>query len=164
MGSGKTTVGKILANKLNCDFIDIDVLIEEREDRAITDIFNKSGEKYFRKIERENLYAVSDLKKAIVSLGGGALMSEENQKLVRDKGTLIYLKVTPGEIYERLKNTTARPLLLRNDNTLYSKEEFINKISSLFKARESGYLTARFVIDTVGKTPEEITDEIIFYI
>jgi len=164
MGSGKTTVGEILANKLNCDFIDIDVLIEEKEGRAITDIFKEFGEKYFRKVERESLYAVSDFKKAIVSLGGGALMSEENQRLVSDSGTLIYLKVTPGDIYERLKNKIDRPLLLKDDNTLCSKEEFINRISSLFKARESGYLAAKFVIDTVIKNPEEITNEIISYI
>ncbi|MFC1562480.1 shikimate kinase [candidate division KSB1 bacterium] len=164
MGSGKTTVGKILGKKLNLDFIDLDVLIEEKEGRAITDIFKELGEKYFRKIEKENLRAVSDSGKKIVSLGGGALMDEENQIFVKDKGILVYLKVTPEEIYERLENTIDRPLLLKEDKILCSKNEFKVRISSLFKAREPGYLTAGYVIDTVGRTPEKIADEIISYI
>ena len=164
MGSGKTTVGSILAKKLNFEFIDLDVFIEKKEGRAITDIFKESGEKYFRKIEKENLHIVSDSGKKIISLGGGVLMDKENQQFVKENGFLVYLKVTPEEIYERLKNTTDRPLLLKNSNTLCSKEEFINRISSLFEAREPGYLTARFIIDTVGKTPEEITNKIISYI
>ena len=164
MGSGKTTVGKILDIKLNYEFVDLDVLIEKKEDRAINKIFSDSGEKYFRKIEKENLRALSDSEKKIISLGGGALMDEENQRLVKENGILIYLMVTPAEIYKRLINTTDRPLLLKEDKTLCSEEEFEDRILSLFEAREPGYLTARFVIDTVEKIPEKIADEIIAYI
>ncbi len=161
MGSGKTTIGKILSKQLNYEFIDLDILIEKKEGRIINKIFKDSGEKYFRKIEKENLRFVSGSEKKIISLGGGALIEEENQKFVKDKGILIYLMVTPGEIYERLKNTTDRPLLLKEDKTLCSEEEFEGRIASLFEAREPGYLTARYVIDTVAKSPDKIADEII---
>ena len=164
MGSGKTTIGNILAEKLDYDFIDLDILIEKNEGRTISDIFKESGEPYFRRLERENLHKVSDSESRIVSLGGGALMNEENQRFVKSKGVLIYLKVTPEEIYKRIKGCTDRPLLKKDDKTLFSEDEFINKISPLFEKREPGYMTAKFVIDTVGKNPEQIAEEIISHI
>ena len=164
MGSGKTTIGNILSEKLNYEFIDLDILIEKNEGRSISDIFKESGEPYFRDLEKENLREVSESDCRIVSLGGGALMNEENQSLVKSKGVLVYLKVTPEEIYERIKGCDNRPLLMKDDKTLSSKEEFINKISPLFEKRKHGYMTADFVIDTVGKEPGQIAGEIISHI
>lgn len=161
MGSGKTTIGNILAEKLDYDFIDLDILIEKNEGRTISDIFKEFGEPYFRRLERENLCEVSDSQSRIVSLGGGALMNEENQRFVKSKGILIYLRVTPEEIYKRIKDCTDRPLLKKDDKTLFSEDEFINKISPLFEKREPGYMTANFIIDTVGKNPEKIAEEVI---
>lgn len=164
MGSGKTAVGTILASKLNYEFIDLDVLIEKEEKRKISDIFKESGEKYFRKLEKEYLGKISNFENKVISLGGGALMNNENREFVKDKGILIYLKVTPDEIYNRIKHATDRPLLKKDDNTLCNKDEFIDRISLLFAQRESGYLSAEIAMDTVGKSPEQIANEICLMI
>lgn len=161
MGSGKTTVGEFLGQKLECEFIDLDVFIEKSEGRIITDIFKESGESHFRKLEGECLRNISGTGKKIISLGGGALMNEENQKFVKENGALVYLKITPGEIYNRLKHSTNRPLLKKDDGTLCSKDEFIEKISTLFAQREPGYLSAAVTVDTVGKTSENVAYEIL---
>jgi shikimate kinase len=164
MGSGKTTIGKIIAKKLKYKFIDLDVLIEKKEKRKISDIFKESGEPYFRKLEKEYLKKVSNSGGKVISLGGGALMNNENRKFVKDKGILIYLKVTPGEIYSRIKHSTDRPLLKKDDNTLCNKDEFIDRISLLFAQREPGYLSAEVIVDTVSKSPEQVASEIYLVI
>lgn len=164
MGSGKTTVGTILARKLNYEFIDLDVLIEKEEKRKISDLFKESGEPYFRKLEKEYLRKISNSGNKVISLGGGVLMDEENIKFVKDKGILIYLKVTSDEIYNRIKHSTDRPLLKKENNTLCNKDEFIDRISLLFAQREPGYISANVIVDTVGKTPEQVASEIYLVI
>ena len=164
MGSGKTTVGTILAERLNYEFIDLDVLIEDREKRPITAIFKDNGESYFRNIEKQYLHKISESAQKIVSLGGGALIDEDNQNFTKSRGVLVYLKVTPAEIYKRIKHATDRPLLLKDDNTLCSEEEFSARIEKLFKQREPGYLSAHVSVNTVGKSPAEIVQEIVSHI
>ena len=164
MGSGKTTVGTILAEKLNYEFIDLDVLIENKENRPITSIFKNDGESYFRSIEMNYLYEISKNARKIISLGGGALIDKNNQDFTRSRGLLVYLTVTPGEIYERIKHATDRPLLLKDDGTLCSREEFSERIEKLFEQREPGYLSAHVSVDTVGKNPEEVVHEILSHI
>ncbi|MFC1558415.1 shikimate kinase [candidate division KSB1 bacterium] len=164
MGSGKTTVGTILAEQLNYEFFDLDVLIEDREKRPITAIFKDDGESYFRSIEKKYLHEISESARKIISLGGGALIDEGNRKFTKSKGMLVYLTVTPDEIYERIKHAIDRPLLLKDDNTLCSREEFSERIEKLFEQRESGYLSAHVSVNTVGKNPVEVVQEILSHI
>ena len=98
------------------------------------------------------------------SLGGGALIDEDNQKFTKGRGVLVYLKVTPAEIYERIKHAADRPLLLKDDNTLCSEKEFSARIENLFKQREPGYLSAQVSINTDGKSPAEVVQEIVSHI
>ena len=112
MGSGKSTMGKLIANKLKCTFVDTDHYIEKKEGRTINDIFADDGEDYFRSLETEVLKELLESKERMVlSLGGGTPLRQENRVLLKDAGYVIFLKVTPEEAYDRLKGDTQRPLL-----------------------------------------------------
>ena len=111
MGSGKSTYGRLIANKLGCSFIDTDHYIEKKEGRSISVIFSDDGEEYFRDVETDVLKEVlgnNELK--VISLGGGTPLRKENRELMK-KGYTIFLKVSAEEAYERLKHDSKRPLL-----------------------------------------------------
>ncbi len=103
MGSGKSTVGPILANTLGWDFYDLDRVIEEREGLSVRDIFEKKGEEYFRELERKAFLDMSNGDKVIISLGGGTAASQENIDLLKKNGKLVYLKISPEAAYARLR-------------------------------------------------------------
>ncbi|RKM61095.1 shikimate dehydrogenase [Butyrivibrio sp. CB08] len=156
MGSGKTTVSEILADKLDLDILDTDKAIEETEGRAITDIFREDGEEAFRNMETELLDTiVSDhWRDMVISLGGGLPVREENRKLLAEAGKVIYLRTSPEEVYKRIMGDTTRPLL--------QTEDPLARIRELQDARSELYeLAADIVIDTDGKEPLEVASEII---
>lgn len=112
MGSGKSTYGKLIANKLGYSFVDTDHYIERKEGRSVSDIFSDDGEEYFRSLETEVLKELMQEKKPLVlSLGGGTPLREDNRELMKDRGYTIFLKITADEAYERLKDDSERPLL-----------------------------------------------------
>ena len=112
MGSGKSTMGKLVANKLNCPFVDTDHYIEKKEGRKISAIFADDGEEYFRSLETEVLKELLESeKRKVLSLGGGTPLREENRALLKNGGYVIFLKITPNVAYARLKGDTKRPLL-----------------------------------------------------
>ena len=114
-GSGKSTVGPALAKVLALDFIDTDQLIEEREGKAITDIFVVDGEPHFRAIELETLKHVLTLKDVVISLGGGAPISDQAQQLINSsESTVIFLDVSLATAAPRVGFNRDRPLLLGN--------------------------------------------------
>ena len=113
MGSGKTSVGKKLAQSLNFDFIDTDDLIAKKEGMSITKIFETYGEHYFREIEKEIASEVSKLENCIISTGGGIILNAENVRRLRRNGMLIYLKTTSEVLFNRLKDAKDRPLSLK---------------------------------------------------
>ncbi len=111
MGSGKSTYGKLIANKLGYTFVDTDTYIERREGRSISDIFTDDGEEYFRNLETEALKELMQVNKPqVLSLGGGTPLRECNRELMKG-GYSIFLKITAEEAYERLKDDSERPLL-----------------------------------------------------
>jgi|TARA_A100001234_G_scaffold200244_1_gene192088 shikimate kinase len=114
MGSGKTTIGKMLANKLHLPFIDIDKKIEQKEKMVISDIFKENGENYFRKIESDILKKYSSLNEFVISTGGGAVLSQDNKKILNN-GYKIYLKISIDAQYNRVKHRKHRPLLIEGD-------------------------------------------------
>ena len=114
MGSGKTTIGKMLASKLHLPFIDIDKKIEQKEKMVISDIFKENGENYFRKIESDILKKYSALNEFIISTGGGAVLSHDNKKILNN-GYKIYLKISIDAQYSRVKHRKHRPLLIEGD-------------------------------------------------
>ena len=153
MGSGKTTIGKLLGEKLTLRSIDIDVIIEQNEKRTVSEIFQNEGEKYFRNIERKTIKKNFTNKDLIISLGGGAFEDQLTQELLLKNSTVIYLKTSPNVILERIKHNTNRPLL-KNQMT-------VEKIQSIILQRQKNYELANITILTDNKNTDKIVDEIL---
>ena len=153
MGSGKTTVGKVLADFLGCPFMDLDDLVVKKVGKSIPDIFAQDGEPAFRQLEAQVLrktvekYAEST---AVLALGGGAVLAPASAALLHEKTVCIYLRASLETLLARLEGETAgRPLA---DASLADR----------LAAREPIYeKTAHVVIDTDGLSPDEVADEII---
>ncbi len=162
MGSGKSTIGPILAKQLGYDFIDVDDLIQEVEGREIVDIFREKGELYFRNIERKILIeSVLKLSKFVVALGGGTITFSDNLYLVKKFGILIYLKARPDVLVERIKFKTDRPLLLDPAGNILPENLLFDRVITLLKVREPYYLQADFFVSTDDRSVEETVEEIL---
>ena len=110
MGSGKSTVGRLLAKKMGLPYFDLDKLIENQEKMSITDIFQKHDEKYFRDLESITLKQYSEESNFVISTGGGCVLRDQNLYILRE-GLVIYLKISIETQFDRVKNRTHRPLL-----------------------------------------------------
>lgn len=154
MGSGKTTTAREL-QKVLPDYIlvDIDEEIEKSSGRKISEIFLKFGEPHFRAIESEKIANFASLNRQILALGGGAFEDEQNRKILLTNCLVIYLKASPNEIFQRIKLETHRPLLAKNFS--------LERIEKLSKNRCLNYEKANITIDTDGKTPYDIVNEIL---
>lgn len=140
-GSGKTTVGQAVAQKLTRTFLDLDQEIERREGRSVSQIFGEKGEAYFRKKEREVTEELTLVGNMIVAPGGGWVADPENVALVRPPAKLVYLRVTPATALKRLgPMRLMRPLLSRPDP--------LGELTKLLEARKAAYEAADFVVST----------------
>ena len=154
MGSGKSTVGKPLSEKMHKPFIDLDSEIEKGTGKNISEIFDIDGEEQFRKMETKQLKQYSE---SIVACGGGIVLKDENREFINENGVTILLTASMEELSHRLSDSGNRPLLA-DDNT----EEALTK---LWLERQLNYLnTANFTIATDGKNPEQLTEEILVQI
>ncbi len=158
MGSGKTFVGKKLAQVLQWPFYDLDTLLEEQENATISHIINSNGELYFRKKENELLnQLLANNEDFVLSLGGGTPVFYDAMKAINDNSTSVYLQASPTFLAQRLENEKDhRPLIAH-----ISKEnlpEFIGK--HLFE-RNPFYQQAQFQINIENKTAEEIINSIL---
>ena len=152
MGSGKTSLGKRLAELLNFEFIDLDEVIEKSEGKTISQIFQEQDEEYFREKESFTLQSLSEKKNAVVATGGGSPCFHDNMKWMLANGTTVYLKTDPKVLFERLKSEiTHRPLLKGN-----SEEDLKKFIAHKLKERESFYSSAKFVIETNEMTADDL--------
>lgn len=134
MGSGKTTIGKILAKYLDMKFIDIDKLISVREKKTVVEIFEEYGEQYFRELERKIVFEESLNNNIVIATGGGVILDNENIKNLSETSFIVFLDCTIDCIYERVKNNKKRPLLnvenlFEKLEQLYKKREFLYRIS-----------------------------------
>ena len=153
MGSGKTTVGKVLADFLGCPFMDLDDLIVKKAGKSIPEIFAQDGEPAFRQLEARLLRQTVEKyteNTVVLALGGGAVTAPASAALLREKTVCIYLRATLETLQSRLEGETAgRPLA---DASLADR----------LAAREPLYeQTAHVIIDTDGLSPDEVSDEII---
>jgi len=150
-GAGKSTAGRLIAEKTGMNFYDTDNIIEKSENKSVNEIFEQNGEKYFRKIEAE---IIQKLPKSdcVISIGGGAFETPQTRELLLKNSLVIYLEADPEIIYERIKNQTHRPLLLKNPQ---------KKISELLKKREKNYKLAHLTVMTDNKTTEQVAKEIL---
>ena len=127
MGSGKSTVGKLLASSLDYQYMDTDALIEKMEGMSVSDIFAKHGESYFRKLESEVIKTLTDYESIVISTGGGMPVFENNMALLNKAGITIFLNVGVETIYQRISKDNTRPLVTANtDATL--KDFIKNKL------------------------------------
>lgn len=140
-GSGKTTVGRQLARRLQLPFVDSDYEIEVRIGCSIREFFEREGEVRFRDIEQEVLDTLTQGSSKVLSTGGGAVLREANRQHLHDRGRVVYLKSTPEELFRRLRHDTNRPLLQVADP--------LAKLKSLFAERDPLYKeVAHFVLET----------------
>ncbi len=130
MGVGKTTVGKRLAEKLDSRFIDIDKLIETKENKTITEIFSNKGENYFRKIEKEITIDTLHKKNVVIALGGGAFINTNIRREIKNTSVSVWLDLSLKTLISRISNTKKRPLLKEGNlketvNRIYSERKKI---------------------------------------
>lgn len=149
MGSGKSSVGKVLAELLSCRFVDLDSEIEASAGISISEIFAREGEAAFRALESEQLGRVlAERGRCVVATGGGVVISHENRHTMRKHGVIINLKVTLEQVLERLRGNDDRPLLAGN--------RVPEQVMELMEGREQFYADADIRIDTDGKSVEDV--------
>ena len=115
MGAGKTTVGKSLARRLERPFVDTDKLLVERTGAPVATIFEVEGEAGFRRREAALLRELAPEPGCVVATGGGAILDPENRRVMRDSGTVVYLRARVEHLWERTRHDTSRPLLANDD-------------------------------------------------
>ena len=160
MGSGKSSVGKLLASKLSIPFYDLDVVIEDSEQQSITNLFELKGEIYFRKLENKILQQILNKDETFVlSLGGGTPCYYNNYELFRQEEIVsFYLKATPTKLVERLQDQKkSRPLLAS-----LNKDELLDYVNKHLFDRSFYYHQVNHVIAIDENTQEQIINEIIF--
>ena len=155
MGAGKTTVGKVLAQRLGWKFYDLDQLIETREQRSIASIFAESGEDTFRNVESAVLSELLEqrLEKdgAVVALGGGAFVQPQNRIALEQAGAVTVLLSAPVEELVRRCRAAGNTRPLTGDKTRFEQ---------LFASRQEAYSLARFRVETAGKPVQQVAKEI----
>jgi len=153
MGAGKSTVGRIVAERLERPFVDLDARIEAERGRPIPEIFENDGEAAFRELEQEALHSLAEEAPSIVACGGGVVISDANRAALKRMGHVIYLRVSAGETLARVGNDGTRPLLSGAGGLIAA--------TALLEARESLYTAvADATIDTVGRNAEDVADEV----
>lgn len=153
MGSGKSTVARNLSKRYGMQMIDMDQEIEEREGRNIPQIFEESGESYFRDLETNLLIELQECQNLIISCGGGIVVRESNIPEMKKAGTVVLLSATAKTIYYRVRYGKNRPLLNGNMNPQYI-QELMNKRCDKYEA------AADVVVATDGNNAKNICDEV----
>ncbi|MGC9150886.1 MAG: shikimate kinase [Microbacter sp.] len=157
MGSGKTTIGQLIAKQLNKQFIDLDRWIENRFHRSIHDLFEAHGEEWFRKVEHENLKEVSFFQDVVISTGGGAACYYQNMEWMNDHGMTIYLSVPVATLTLRLRTATSKRPLLKNKTEAEIKQ-FIEENLAI---REPFYRQAKIRLDIGNEDPLTTSKRIV---
>jgi len=140
-GSGKSTVGRQLARRLQLPFFDSDHVIEQRLCCSIREYFEREGEEQFRDVEAAVIDELTLQGRCVLSTGGGAVLRPANRKNLHERGQVIYLNSSPEELFRRLRHDTNRPLLQVADP--------LGRLRELYQTRDPLYReTAHFIIDT----------------
>jgi shikimate kinase len=153
MGSGKSCVGKQAAQKLDFQFVDTDELIERRMGKSINDIFARYGESFFRDLEKHVMRELAGRSRLVIATGGGAVIADENWGSWRRNGVIILLQVDAENAHQRTRHHTHRPLLQGTDSLVNIKE--------LLVRRAARYAKADDVVDTVGRTCDQVVDLVL---
>lgn len=152
MGTGKTAIGRRLAQKFGMEFVDIDDLIQKDQKKSIAKIFEENGEPYFRDVEKRIIREISEKQGLVIGAGGGAVLFDENLKNLEKNGILICLTATPDVILKRTRGLAHRPLL--------NVEDPKKRIEELLQKRAPYYAKIKNQIDTSNLTPDQVAEEI----
>ncbi len=153
MGTGKTVVGRRLAHILDFRFVDVDTIIEKRERKSISEIFQDKGEPYFRKLETQIIKELVGKTNSVITTGGGAVIHLQNREYLQKEGWLVCLTATSEIIHDRTRKRRNRPLI--------QGEDPLKKIQSLMKERSKFYTGANLTIDTTSIKPDTIVKLIL---
>ena len=152
MGTGKTSVGRLVAEQLGFEFLDTDELIQSHTGRTIADIFTKDGEPAFRNLERQVVEELSTRKQTVIATGGGLPTNQENLDALKAFAVVVCLWASPGKIWGRVRNQSHRPLLHNDDPQ--------KKIRELLAIREPFYKQADVLINTDLRSVREAGQQV----
>jgi shikimate kinase len=168
MGSGKSTIGPILANTIGYDFVDVDRMIEKTVGMSVDQIFQEHGEAHFRTLESALIADLRVKPHLVISLGGGTIADPANFQSISTSGIVVYLKATPEQIFKRLHHKTDRPTLKDITGERLNDEDLRARIKDLYNRREPFYSRADIIIRTderkVGVTVDQIVKKLSLYI
>jgi len=153
MGTGKSSTGKAIAARLNRTFVDMDTVIEDRANCTIPEIFARQGEAHFRSLERALAQELSMRDTLVVAPGGGIVLNPDNVRDFQRNGYVVCLQASPDVIIERVSRAKNRPLLEQPDKA--------QAVRDLLAKRKDLYAALPIQVDTDGKTPEQVADEIV---
>jgi shikimate kinase len=157
-GSGKSTIGMKLAEALTWPLVETDSQIEEKMQKPIVDIVRESGWEVFRSLENEVVRDVAQLDNVVISTGGGILLNDENKRLLKENGIIIYLTASIDSLFQRISNDESRPFLS-------DAKSMRDDIEKTFAKRESLYLqSSNFSIKTDTQTIEQTVEAIRKYV
>jgi len=158
MGCGKSTIGHLIAEKLQWPWVDLDLWIEQHEQKPIREIFADNGEPYFRHLEEENIKLWMEQAPLVISLGGGAPCDANRWALLKEHFFTIYLKADPKVLIGRLANQReARPLIAQGD-------DWKDRFRDLLRERERYYTQADWILETGSATREETAEHILEHV
>ncbi|QAR34280.1 shikimate kinase [Geovibrio thiophilus] len=156
MGTGKSTVGRLVAQKLGMEFCDTDAMVEEKSGMTISQIFDEMDEDAFRGMETDVLKEITERKNLVVSTGGGIVVTRGNMELMRSAGSLITLMASPEQIFDRIKDDKGRPLL--------QVANPLDEIKQLIYDRAPFYINTDCIVETTELSPEDAAEEIIRFV
>ncbi len=156
MGSGKTYLGRSLAQQMGLRFYDLDTLVEESTGKTVSAIFSGMGEEAFRQAERESLLRILQEDQLVLSTGGGAPAYRDQMDLMNRSGLTVYLRCHPRTLYERLKNAPEERPLLRG----LSGDSLLEYIRSTLDSREAWYNQARLIIQADELNPMSLYESV----
>ncbi len=142
MATGKTSLGKLLAERLGRKFIDTDQKIEQDTGMTIPEIFAKHGEKYFRELERKTIQEIVTRKNLVIATGGGTVKDPENIRLLKSSGVIVCLTTEPEEIFRRTETRGERPLLDGDNERLTTIKKLLEERASRLHNRHDGLVAA----------------------
>ena len=155
MGVGKSTIGRLLAKRLKVKFIDVDKVIEKKEQKSIKKIFEDNGEKYFRKLEEKITFKTLKRKEAVIALGGGAFINSEIREKILKSCKSVWLKVDLNKLINRYKRNNRRPLI--------DKKKLDTDVKKIYQSRKKIYSLANFRINCDNMSKAQIVEKILVF-
>lgn len=162
MGSGKSRLGRYLANKLQIKFEDLDECLQNELHMTVSQIFEKFGQDYFRGLERDLLLRKSSDQNRVLSLGGGSLSSQKVVDIIKENNILVYIAPEFEELISRIQGKSKRPLVMHEDGSYKSKQELLNDLYPLYESRQKFYTQAHIQFNPQSDwTPEKSGSELL---